>query len=279
MHRYLLPAGVMALLALLLTGCDGDRADTAQRPGQSVSVIREFKGQQGPFPDRGFLVIRRPEAWAALWAGTPAPMVDFSTESVLVGLMGQQPTAGYDITIADVRTTGAQVVAYVNEERPDPGVAVAQVISYPYHMVVVPRVTQEVAFDVSGETPVAIQDSYQGQNACAHDPRVMVIRTQADWDRFWTTIVGVETVPPVELTGNMAVAVLLGDRPTAGYTVTIAGVQRVEDRLDVNYRVRAPQPNEITAQVITSPFAVAIVPSSPLPIAFRPLTAPVVAGR
>jgi hypothetical protein len=39
-----------------------------------------------------------------------------------------------------------------------------------------------------------------------------------------------------------------------------------------NYRVRSPQPGEVTAQVITSPYAIAIISSSPLPVTFKNVT-------
>ncbi len=280
MKWYLGIAGAWLVAGIVLAGCTSTPT-TETRTGTRVPVVREFKGQQGPFPDRGFFVVQRPEVWTALWAGRQAPSVDFTTQSVIVALMGQQPTAGYDITISDVRATGTQVTSYVNEERPAPGSTVAQVITYPYDMVVVPKINQPVAFAVGGRTIASsvIQDAFIGQQSAAVNPQMLVIRDPATWTAFWQANFGVNAVAPVvDFNRQMAVAVQIGRRPTTGYGVNITSADVVNDRMEVRYQVFAPQPGSVVAQVITSPFAIALLPVSSLPVAFRPTTATVVAG-
>ncbi len=272
--------GLLAALCLV-AGCNGQEETPAQaRVGQEVPIFREFQGQQGPFPDRAFLAIQRPEAWNALWGDQPAPEIDFSRQTVLVALMGQQPTAGYTIDIVDVRATGQNIMAYVATQRPDPDDVVAQVLTYPYSMVVVPKLSQPVSFALVGDaTPtVAIQDLFQGQQSQATQPRTVVIRDTESWSQFWAANFGAGAAPPtVDFSQHMAVAVFAGTRATTGYGVRISSVERVGDQLAVNYRLRTPQTNEVVEQTPTSPYAIALVPTTPIAVAFRNVT-PVVAA-
>jgi len=268
---------VLVIALLVMVGCDEGDEELA---GQQVPSFTEYKGQQGPFPDRGFFVIQNQEAWNVLWAGRQAPAVNFAQNSVLVALMGQQPTAGYGITITDVRATGTNIVAYVDETRPRTGEPVAQVITYPYHMVVVPKLTQPVAFRIEGtnQQPVVVQNLFNGQYSQAVNPQTRVIRTATEWQTFWTNTFGTtQPVPQIDFNRNMAAVVLLGQRPTAGYNVIITGAEDVGNRIEVRYRATAPNPGDPVAQVITSPYSIAILPATNQAVAFRPLTTVVAA--
>jgi|GEM_PF-1748996 len=276
--KYFALTAVLWIASAVIIGC----STKDERAGQPVPVFAEYKGQQGPFTDRGFFVVQRPEIWTAVWAGRQAPNVDFTQNSVLVALMGRQPTAGYNITISDVRATGTDIIAYIDEARPRAGEQVAQVITYPYHMVVVPKLTQPVAFQVEGATtrPIAIHDVLSGQYSQAVDPRTRVIRTAEDWQAFWTATLGVnQTAPEIDFNRFMAAAVLIGRRPTAGYSVMITGVEDIENRIEVRYRTISPDPDDVVAQVVTAPYAIAILPASPQAVAFRPLTAVMTAEK
>ncbi|HOF89310.1 MAG TPA: protease complex subunit PrcB family protein, partial [Armatimonadota bacterium] len=261
----------LAALAALLAGCDGG-AEEVTRAGTAVPVFREFKGQQAPFPDQQFVVIQTPEVWQALWRPREAPAVDFAANTVLGVTLGQRPTAGYEVTIEDVRATGTEIIAYVSTLQPDPDDPVAQVITYPYHFVVVPRLTQPVNFAMEGQEtmPIALQQQYLGVQARATTAQTAVIRDDAAWRNFWVNNVGAATdAPAVDFTQYMAVAVFAGTRPTTGYAVRIIGVEQAPlEQLSVLYRVTAPQPGEQVGETPTSPYAVALVRASAMPVAF-----------
>ncbi|HEY3379544.1 MAG TPA: protease complex subunit PrcB family protein, partial [Armatimonadota bacterium] len=177
---------ILLVVLLALSGCEGGNTPPAQpREGQQVPVLKEFQGTQGPFPDRGIFVVQRADVWASLWDGQRVPDVDFSQQTVLVALMGQQQTAGYAIRISDVRATGQQVVAYVMETRPAPGAVTAQMITNPYHMVVVPKITQPVVIVLNDKpnTLLPISDIYQGTQSKLAEARTIVIRDRLAWNR------------------------------------------------------------------------------------------------
>jgi len=58
----------------------------------------------------------------------------------------------------------------------------------------------------------------------------------------------------------MIVAVFLGNRPTAGYGVDISRVRDDQGTLVVQYRETQPGPDQITAQILTSPYHIVAVP-------------------
>jgi len=265
---------LIGMLGWLLTGCPGAEERPLAREGNPVQIAREFKGQQGAFPMRGFLVVQRPEAWQALWNDRKAPEVDFNQYTVLVALMGQHPTAGNEIVITDVCAKSDLVTAYVTERCPARDEVVAQVVTYPYHMVVVPKITPPVTFIVDGvtaaPTPVAVQDTFIGSNCQAEQACTSVIRDAESWKTFWAQTFGSE-VPPIDFTRFMAVPILMGKRQTTGYGISVPSIEMIDDRLQVNYAMRKPKSDQLVEEKSTSPYVIVIVPASPLAVAFTDL--------
>ena len=93
---------------------------------------------------------RTSEEWSALWRahapGRPAPQVDLANEMVVGVFAGTKPTGGYavEITRAEERD-GALVIEYRESSPPADAVA-AQVLTAPYHLIVLPRDAGPVRF-------------------------------------------------------------------------------------------------------------------------------------
>lgn len=270
MGRWWWPAGYLAILLSLLSGCSEGSSPEQARAGQAVAVSCEYKGQQGPFPERSLMVVQRPEVWHELWAGAKAPEVDFSKESVIVALMGKKPTVGYETAITDVRVREQKAVAYISETQPAAKAIGAQIMSFPYHMVVVPKVTQPVSVIGTGDADgrEVIQDEFVGTQRANVTPQTLVIRDVEHWQRLWHDILGAGDAPVLDFTQYNAVAVLLGSRPTGGYSVFIPAIVHTDDRLNVNFRVRGPAADAAPVGV-TAPYAIAVIHANTLPIAFR----------
>jgi hypothetical protein len=62
--------------------------------------------------------------------------------------------------------------------------------------------------------------------------------------------------------------VFLGTRPTTGYSVEIARVERDGDALVVTYRERRPPPDVMLAQMITMPYQLVSIDRFAGPITF-----------
>ena len=91
---------------------------------------------------------------------------------------------------------------------------------------------------------------------------VQIVRDRPTWD----TIAAKLRVDPA--TGNlnfaseMALVVLLGERPTGGYSVRIERIEKRDATFEVSAVEERPHASCIVSQVITSPFAVVAVAKS-----------------
>jgi hypothetical protein len=96
------------------------------------------------------VVVRTAADWTALWKahapGQPMPAVDFTKSMVIGVFLGSRSTGGYRVTITGIEREGASVVVTYREERPGARDILAQVITFPHHLVRVERVAGEVKF-------------------------------------------------------------------------------------------------------------------------------------
>jgi PrcB C-terminal len=91
-------------------------------------------------------------------------------------------------------------------------------------------------------------------------PKQAVARTPAEWTKLWREHAGETDVPKVDFASRTVVAVFLGTRSSAGYFVEITGTRHDKGALVVEWRERRPQPDQVSAQVITSPAHIATIP-------------------
>ena len=101
-----------------------------------------------------------------------------------------------------------------------------------------------------------------GSNAAASDFQVIVARDAASLGALWNTAYGRQTnVPalPTLVAGRSVVGVFLGQRPTGGYSVSLASARVVAGVLELKVNVAAPGPGSITTQSLTSPWFAAEV--------------------
>ena len=96
------------------------------------------------------VVARTPAEWNALWKehapGQPMPAVDFTKSMVIGVFLGSRPTGGYRVTISGIESESASVTVTYREERPGARDILAQMITFPHHLVRVERVAGEVKF-------------------------------------------------------------------------------------------------------------------------------------
>lgn len=109
--------------------------------------------------------------WQALWAAhagleTPAPRVDFTTRIVGAAFAGQQASPGFEIAIVGLRSNGLVTTLTVEDRRPPPGMAAAQMIVTPFHIVTLPRTDGEVRF----ENPVTTTSSAAAPSPASDHP-------------------------------------------------------------------------------------------------------------
>jgi hypothetical protein len=101
--------------------------------------------------------------------------------------------------------------------------------------------------------------------------RQVTVRDRDEWASLWRAHAGRRTAPAVDFSREMVVAVFLGSRPTAGFTVEIAGYRDSGNDVTVLYREMAPSRDTITAQVIVSPYHLVVIPRRAGTVSFEKL--------
>ena len=106
------------------------------------------QSDQSGVEDARQVVIRTPADWKALWQehapGRPMPAVDFTKSTVIGVFLGSRNSAGFRVTITAVERNGATIAVTYREARPGAGEMLAQVLTFPHHLVRVERIEGEV---------------------------------------------------------------------------------------------------------------------------------------
>ena len=97
------------------------------------------------------VAVRSDADWKTLWrrhAGErPMPPVDFGKEMIVGVFMGSRPTAGYDIAITKTLEANGVLRVWYRERTPARGLMLAQVLTFPFHLVAVPKTAADVKFE------------------------------------------------------------------------------------------------------------------------------------
>ena len=111
-------------------------------------------------------------------------------------------------------------------------------------------------------TPVPpVKTIERGQTSQQESARQVLARAPAEWAALWRTHAADRQPPAVDFAKTMVAAVFLGTRPTAGYSVEIMRTRDERGSLVVEYVEKRPGPDQITAQMLTSPFHIVTVPA------------------
>ncbi len=109
------------------------------------------KGEQSNIDEARQVVVRTDAEWTKLWQqhspDRQRPTVDFSKDMVVGVFMGSRSSAGYNISIVSTFAKDGTVLVRYQESTPRPGTMTAQVLTFPYHLVAVPKAAGEVRFE------------------------------------------------------------------------------------------------------------------------------------
>jgi hypothetical protein len=110
------------------------------------------------------------------------------------------------------------------------------------------------------QTTIPMRPIDKGTMSNMDDARQASARSVEEWSKLWTQHAGERTRPAVDFTKEVVVAVFMGTRPTAGFSIEITRVREEGPALVVTYKETRPAPGGVTAQVLTSPFQIVAVP-------------------
>ena len=101
------------------------------------------KGDQSTIDEAKRVLVRTDAEWTKLWQqhhpGAPRPAVDFSKEMVVGVFMGSRPNAGFSTTILSATAGNGALIVRYTEKVPAPGRVSAQILTFPYHLVAIPK--------------------------------------------------------------------------------------------------------------------------------------------
>ena len=131
-------AVVFAVMASLLQPPGAPESAKASHMSRTIE-----KGDQSNIDEAKQVLVRNDAEWARLWQqhapDRPRPAVDFSKEMVIGLFMGSRPNAGFSTAVTTTTAgNGALIVKYTETVPPRGGIT-AQVLTFPYDLVAVPK--------------------------------------------------------------------------------------------------------------------------------------------
>jgi hypothetical protein len=140
------------MIALLLAVATLLGQSPAETRGRRADMILEApstrtieKGDQSNVDDAKQVLVRTDAEWTRLWqqhaSGRPRPAVDFSKEMVVGIFMGSRPNAGFSTAIVSATAGNGALIVRYTETKPGPGTVAAQILTFPFHLVAIPRAT------------------------------------------------------------------------------------------------------------------------------------------
>ena len=112
------------------------------------------KGDQSNVEDARQVLVRTDAELRQLWQqhapDRAVPKIDFSREMLVAVFMGSRPNAGFSTAIVSATAAAGVLMVRYTETRPAPGLVAAQILTFPYHIVAIPKAdVKDVKFEKS----------------------------------------------------------------------------------------------------------------------------------
>lgn len=101
------------------------------------------------------------------------------------------------------------------------------------------------------------------------EPKQVVARTAPEWAALWRQHAGDKPLPAVDLSKHTVVAVFLGSRSSAGFSVDVTAVRPAAGGVVVEWQERRPSGGDVQAQLLTSPAVIVTIPKTAGTITFE----------
>ena len=139
------------------------------------------------------------------------------------------------------------------------------------HLLLIPILSlwlagQAFAADIETTTPSAPTRLWRGIQSGPAVGGSMVIHTEAGWNELWNQIGRGAPLPFFDPEQDVAIAIFLGQRPTAGYDIHMAGTESRDGFLHVIYEEISPPAGAPVPQILTTPYLLFIIPRPDLPL-------------
>jgi hypothetical protein len=85
---------------------------------------------------------------------------------------------------------------------------------------------------------------------------------------YWQLMASGQPMPQVDFQKEAVALIFMGARPTAGYSVSVEGVEEGPEAVTLIWREQVPSADSTSAQVQTRPWAMQVVPHGVKPVIF-----------
>jgi hypothetical protein len=149
-HQFVMP--LLLALILFLASCHaqpGSMTAASSADATPPALLGQWSGQHGGSDSASQLVVRDRESWEALWrqVGHDEPLTfDPSREMAVAIFAGARRTSGYGIEIVTARPDGENLVVEYREKSPAADQHVAQMLTAPWVIGVLPVSERQVVF-------------------------------------------------------------------------------------------------------------------------------------
>jgi hypothetical protein len=119
---------------------------------QPASPRTVEKGDQSNIEDAKQVLVRTDAELRQLWQqhapDRAAPKIDFSREMLVAVFLGSRPNAGFSTAIVSATAAAGVLMVRYTETRPASGLVAAQILTFPYHIVAIPKAdVKDVKFE------------------------------------------------------------------------------------------------------------------------------------
>jgi hypothetical protein len=99
----------------------------------------------------------------------------------------------------------------------------------------------------------------KGDQSNVDDAKQVLVRTEAEWTKLWQQHNPDRARPKVDFSKEMVVAVFMGSRPNAGFSIAVTSAMAANGALVVRYTETAPAAGAVSAQILTFPYHIVAI--------------------
>lgn len=116
------------------------------------------------------------------------------------------------------------------------------------------------------ETPVS---SWAGSVNPSSSELQQLVTDENTFQMYWHSFEPDKPLPTVDFSTQAVVVLMDQERPTAGYSIQISGLEEQPSQLVIHYKVDAPPAGNVNAQVLTRPWTIQLISKPSKPVVFE----------
>lgn len=139
MRQRLLAASTLVVLAVAMSAQTGTPRTIEKGDQSSIDAAKQ-------------VLVRSDAELRLLWQqhapDRPMPTIDFTREMLVAVFMGSRPNAGYSTAVVSTTAAAGVLMVRYSETKPSAGAVTAQILTFPYHIVAIPKAdVKDVRFE------------------------------------------------------------------------------------------------------------------------------------